>query len=397
MPRAPEKDPIRELVRAHERIRARAAGTGACPDASVLAAYFERTLAPAEVTRWQAHFAGCVRCREQLAALARVDAADSSSSGAIAMAPWWRTYRWFPVAAMATAAVIAIAVIVRERASREAPEPEMVALSGSPAASNAPAAAPAAAARTASPAPADTLRRDDTQREKRSERKSDITGESAPNSPQAAISGYGKKEEAFREGEPASSDLAQPASKTLAQEASHAGTSLKLAEPGRLPLVPVPEGVARRESFASRGAAAGAIGGAASQVSGAPAAQNQVMASVPATSITVEPPDHTVAWMIGAHGAISRYAEGGTWSPQESNVTSDLLAGAAVSRSVCWVVGRGGTILRTLDGLHWDKIAAPTGADIVSITSDSGTNATVTTGDHKTYTTSDGGATWHSR
>jgi hypothetical protein len=396
LPRAPEKDPIRELVRAYERIRARAAGTSACPDASVLAAYFEQTLAPAEVTRWQAHFADCVRCREQLAALARVDAADSSSSGAIAMAPWWRTHRWFPVAAMATAAVIAIAVIVRERASREAPEPEMVALSESPAASNAPAAAPAAAARTTSPAPADALTRDDKQREKRSERKSDITGESAPNSPQAAISGYGKKEP-FKEGASASSNLEQPASKTLAQQASHAGTSLKLAERAPRPAAPVPEGVAPLESFASRGAAAGAIGGAASQVSGAPAAQNQLMAGVPATSITVEPPDHSVAWMIGAHGAISHYAEGGPWSPQESNVTSDLLAGAAISRSVCWVVGRGGTILRTLDGLHWDKIAAPTGADIVGVTSDSGTNATVTTGDHRTYTTSDSGATWHSR
>lgn len=395
MAQAPEKDPIRELVRTHERIRARAAGTDACPDASVLAAYFERTLTAAEVTRWEGHFAGCVRCREQLAALARVDAGDSSKSGAITTAPWWRTHRWFPAAAMAAAAVIAVAVIVRERSSRKAPEPEMVALSGSAAVSSAPQAAPVAADKTA--APADALRRDDRQREKRGERKSDITGELTTNSPQAAISSYGKKE-LFKRSAPASGELMRQASKAPAQEASHESTSLKLAKRALQPAAPVPEGAARFESLASRGATAGAIGGATNQTSGAPAAQNQAAAGLPgAPAIMVVPPDHTVGWMIGANGAISRYAEGGTWSPQESNVTSDLIAGAAVSRSVCWVVGRSGTILRTLDGVHWDKIAAPTGADIVGVTSDSSSNATVTTGDHKTYTTSDGGATWHSR
>ena len=137
----------------------------------------------------------------------------------------------------------------------------------------------------------------------------------------------------------------------------------------------------------------GAVPGAAP---GSSAAENELAtAGLPgAAAVAVEPPDHSVVWMIGAHGAISRYSAGGTWSPQESDITTDLTAGSAVSRSVCWVVGRDGTILRTLDGVHWEKVASPTSADLVGVTSRSGNDATITASDRRTYTTSDGGASW---
>lgn len=39
----------------------------ACPDAEILAAYHERTLAPEELEQWKKHIAGCARCQETLA------------------------------------------------------------------------------------------------------------------------------------------------------------------------------------------------------------------------------------------------------------------------------------------------------------------------------------------
>ncbi len=49
------------------------AGGESCPDAELLAAFYERSLAPAEVTHWRAHFSTCRRCQLSLAALAASD------------------------------------------------------------------------------------------------------------------------------------------------------------------------------------------------------------------------------------------------------------------------------------------------------------------------------------
>src|ERR1700689_4007513 len=45
-----------------------------CPDADLLAAFVENTLAPDERTKWNAHIAGCAICQRQLTALARAGA-----------------------------------------------------------------------------------------------------------------------------------------------------------------------------------------------------------------------------------------------------------------------------------------------------------------------------------
>jgi photosystem II stability/assembly factor-like uncharacterized protein len=79
---------------------------------------------------------------------------------------------------------------------------------------------------------------------------------------------------------------------------------------------------------------------------------------------------------------------------QQSGVSIDLVAGAAPSSSVCWVVGSGGTILRTTDGEHWAAVASPTTENLVTVSSSSAGDATVTTASSKSFVTSDGGATW---
>ena len=50
-----------------------------CPDADLLAAFAENTLAPDERAKWNAHFAGCALCQRQLAALARADAIGAAA------------------------------------------------------------------------------------------------------------------------------------------------------------------------------------------------------------------------------------------------------------------------------------------------------------------------------
>ena len=76
-----------------------------CPDASLLAAYFDRDLPEKEVARWETHFSSCTRCQEQLAILARTESAESRP--AAQPAAWRRfwTLRWVAPLATAAAAV----------------------------------------------------------------------------------------------------------------------------------------------------------------------------------------------------------------------------------------------------------------------------------------------------
>jgi hypothetical protein len=51
------------------------ANTAECPDADILAAYYERSLDADEAAGYELHFAQCTRCREHLAALVRAESA----------------------------------------------------------------------------------------------------------------------------------------------------------------------------------------------------------------------------------------------------------------------------------------------------------------------------------
>src|SRR5262249_29936170 len=52
--------------------------TGDCPDAEILAAYYDRSLGLDEAAAYDLHFSLCSRCREQLAAMARADVAQEA-------------------------------------------------------------------------------------------------------------------------------------------------------------------------------------------------------------------------------------------------------------------------------------------------------------------------------
>lgn len=142
------------------------------------------------------------------------------------------------------------------------------------------------------------------------------------------------------------------------------------------------------------------------------ASRNAAMAKVAAAPIVFATPDRVVEWRISAGGRIERSTDQGkTWQSQSSGVTSDLLAGSAVSDKIAWIVGRADTILRTTDGEHWLRATAPpvppaSGAaagrvdafisieDLTGVQASDALHATITSAAGRRYATTNGGLTW---
>jgi hypothetical protein len=153
-------------------------------------------------------------------------------------------------------------------------------------------------------------------------------------------------------------------------------------------------------SGAATGAAA-AIGGAQTQMAetGSYAARSVGGASGGAeVLVTTMSPDRSVTWIFGQNGMLRRHdADIPGSRMQHSGVSTDLVAGSAPSATVCWIVGRSGTIIRTIDGEHWELITAPSADNLGRVSATSARDATITTARGQSFTTSDGGATWHSK
>jgi hypothetical protein len=79
--------------------------------------------------------------------------------------------------------------------------------------------------------------------------------------------------------------------------------------------------------------------------------------------VPMNAPSGKILWRAGKGGDIQRSTDAGrTWTSETSPLHEDWLAGAAVTDSICWIVGRNGAIARTTDGHHWKKIGPPPGA-----------------------------------
>ena len=63
------------------------AAVGDCPDAELLAAYFDQSLGADEAAGYELHFSTCTRCREQLAAMARASAGQIAPARHLALEP----------------------------------------------------------------------------------------------------------------------------------------------------------------------------------------------------------------------------------------------------------------------------------------------------------------------
>jgi photosystem II stability/assembly factor-like uncharacterized protein len=124
----------------------------------------------------------------------------------------------------------------------------------------------------------------------------------------------------------------------------------------------------------------------------------KALAKVAALPIEVVSPDPLVRWRVLTSGTVGRSTDGGTtWQTQSTGVIATLTAGAAPTPTTCWLAGAGGIVLLSADGRTWQRVAFPEAIDLTSIHATDAANATVTAADGRTFTTADGGKTWHPR
>jgi hypothetical protein len=436
-----------------------------CPDPSVLAEYYEQTLPAGQRERWEEHFSACARCREGLAALARIEAADSVQKRASAFA-WWRAHGLLPAVATAfgAAAAVAVVMLVRSNSSTLSSRTEIAlqsasiqtelkkeagstAASSSGVGSNAPQIAMNKAAELPESAPLRALsaspqeaaspeeaeaagalhaRRKSAARAKPQGMRDELAagpersalaqrldlaerpameggGAAKAAAPPSVAAEYAQREAT---GAPAATapqsphaDVmgaagAAPAS-PIAPAAAAGAAATSGGGSGSLSVQPsAPSIPASNTAAANIASRTKSLGGALGGNSGSAVESSSTAGAPAASAVIVSPPDHSVVWMIGARGSISRFIPGSPWLREQSGVDADLTAGAAPSAEACWVVGRGGTIVRTTDGMHWQRVSSPTNADLTAVSAQSASDATVVAADGQRYMTSDGGTTW---
>jgi hypothetical protein len=368
----------------------------ACIDAESLAAWMEGGL-PADMrARVEQHAADCARCQALLASMAR-------TAPELEDRQWWRTAmtKWVvPVAAMATALVVWVAV--GRNSSPSTPPPA----SSSPVI-EAPREAPAPPVADR-PVPPARRRGEEAKREKTS-RVDARTGAAAEptqqSEPRAAVGGIaGGQVDMIRPQAQAGADsvargpvpptaspvpsLSPPAPAPVlpvpqaASPSPASSTQSKTAPPG------VTETVTVTDATASNLAAARGRG-VAGRIDGGP------------REFEITSADPNYRWRIVPPVSIQRSTDGGrTWAvvdpvPAAGNLPAVILtAGSSPAPDICWIVGRNGVVLISTDGATWRRRQLPESADLIGVRATAATRAVVTTVDGRQFSTTDAGVTW---
>ena len=378
-----------------ESLAAEADGNGAdCPDAAIIAGWFDGTLSHAERTSVEVHAATCARCQATIAALVRTDRP--------APRVWWRTpaVQWLvPIAVAAGASLIVwIGVLRTEDHAGPPPAATSARLESS---ARVPAAAPVSpgaepgaspggragiADAPAKPAPL----RDAEAREKAAQRMlrarvptATPVSADAANAPLPTIDTL-KAEASVTAPPPQApestrrSDTPSPAAATA--RAAEAMTPAAPVAPrtevlNTTPSVDPAGAVTERSMFQSVAGAAGRGGG---------------------RQPLIQSPDRSVRWRITGQSQVERSADAGvSWQTQTTGVNAVLVAGVAPSSTVCWLVGARGVVLKTTDGGQtWTRVALPEDVNLVGVVADDDRVATVTAAGGRQLHTTDGGTTW---
>ena len=429
-----------------------------CPDAELLAAYYERSLGADEVAGYDLHFSQCTRCREQLAAMAHADAgqearvefeepvlvgarnADVRSvarATAAANAPKpaqaspetkprapriWLDLRWLaPVAA-----VLVLGTFVFMRfASRGwnigfGINNEVAVSSPSP-------------ARREQPAPTEAARESEAiKKSAESNPPADSGGPSAApasagvasNAPSAPKSKPVRKEEA------PSSRASAPSGNTSLAASQHVHAAANAASGSRSVFRPPINGVAIQRGYSPEtppdvpapepSKALSNIPIAADSAESAPApppattteqksvaGRNGVRGGAISSfgkmktaqqhsKVMIATPDADVLYRTPGGGFIEISEDGGaTWQRQLLDPSAEFTAGSAPEPRICWLVGRSGIVFLTEDGQSWRKLPSPTSEDLVVVVAKSASSATVTASDNQRWSTDDAGKNWH--
>ena len=437
----PSDDRDQQLERALARHLRDATPDLDCPDAEILAAFHERTLALDEMTRWKNHIAGCRRCQETLALMEVTEevgdeqseaprelpmpqarppeALGARSAGAQMMSAATpvgaaaggsqkkveslrarrQAVRWLvPVGAIAATALVWVGVHERQGVAEKHEETQI--------AENRPAPAP--------PVPSEREQPSQTLQETKpaSPRVQSYAGVPAkiappPNMPKREPPAPAMTAAPSLD---ARGDENKDAAKARVQ--SQTGDSLRGVQSDRLTTLSagqIATETAPAPAMAPPAAAAPAprdqdkSSGQAADLSATPQAEmrqkksadtrNALATSMNTAvggavllrrvassdpSVIVAPGDQQ-AWIVGAAGKVRHSADGGkTWTPQNTGATSDLSTGSAPSSSVVWIVGKSGTILLSVDGgAHWKLATSPIAGDLGGVHAADALHATI--------------------
>jgi hypothetical protein len=378
---------------------------GACPDATALASYVDRSLSPDERAALEAHIASCPTCMEHLALLAAVDVPETPADPSVA---WsfervFGSWRWLvPVATV----VLVVAVWLRLPALREAvgpgaslekavsaPEPATTAPSpgGAPARADS-ADKPAELEQFAdAPANLDAADKLEASRQKTSE---------AVRLQSAQIDALKQKE---RDEESANER------KTRAM--ARARPVAPVGAPAPPPLQPQSveeakaEAGARIESRAAADAAAkpqakDAKAPAMAETVAVPEAPGVAGANARALRKTIAAPAFEVTApgvrLRVVNGRFERSSDGGaTWTTERTGVATRVLSGDCPTAEVCWLAGDAGQVFVRAAGGTWaDRPIAGSEVGVIAIKTSSTDAATATLADGRRFSTTDGGRTW---
>jgi hypothetical protein len=378
-----------------------------CPGPDLLAAYYERSLSPAERQQWEAHFSSCGLCQAQLAALARSEPEPQLQQ--FWFSRWHWAWKWLPPAAVGLTAIAIWIAVHPPSVGRLEKKPLEVATTApvSPSQQDelkeaVPGASTTSRALGSTSKAATSPTTVEKQRGKVGKLAAGnlgasetgpakgIAGGAMPRTVAPALAKKTPLPPPVAEKATPAGQAGAPIEEKPAQDRAAAALN---AEVGAATPAPSPSTSARRESSSSKirsGNAAIAPDGAWQT-----AGQLRVL-EVRSAEVLIASPDPAVQWRIGRGGIIERTTDGGkTWFGQFVNgLQPGLAAGSAPSAKICWVVGRAGTILRTKDGENWEKIAPPATIDFTAIKATNERAATIIAADGRSFSTQDGGKTW---
>lgn len=373
-----ERDPAFDRLIARGLATETDASGVACPDADLLAAWYDHSLSPSEAGRIESHAASCANCQQILGDLARSEPDVTRAAPLPAPSrPWHWHWRW-----LVPLATTALVVVVAERTLRAPGEtPATVAIGEESGRQDAPKIA----------ALQEDARR--AQALKRTEGESPRAVQESPPAGAPRVSEDRQAAAARAADVPPPSPAAAPRPEEAKLEARPVGGVTGGVVGGVVGGVAKARGEAAAENFAA------AAPPAAPQPAAARTAAVHQTAVTPLRSTSASGPlGATVTWRYGPGGVIERSTDRGrTWERQQSGVTAALTDGSAASDRVCWIVGERGIVLRTIDGLTWQRLSPPTSADLVSVHAWSESSARVTASDRSEYETTDGGRSWRQR
>jgi hypothetical protein len=382
-----------------------------CPDAELLAAYFDRSLPRADYLELERHISTCRSCQEQLAVVARSDSGTPRRPESV-----WSLRTLVPLVSSAVAVIFVAWIAMRPEvrpaslpanARPAAPVTSTTDLVSGGGGGEATASRSAQLANEIASAPqksnvgqapleepgpsgAQAKRLDGS----RYELRDNLGRRGAPNR-QLGPSEYRQRQEANAAGAPTSS-TAPPPPAPGRDEANKAVTQPLAASPPPPPAAPA--------------AAAPPSGDASIAEESRPKTDQKVAPAAAAAEreslgmmIQAEPfvlrsPDARIRWRAGPGQGISVSRDGGvTWSMQIHTSGDTLITGAAPSATAAWFGGRAGVVWQTSDGVRWRRVPLPASEDVRSVVASDALHATVVTADNTTYVTVDGGQSWTGR